>query len=157
MVLAVSLGVVDSMLPRPVPFMKLGLANLPAVICAARLGFPRTMALNTSRALAVALLTGSLATPSFLMSIAGAVASALAMSAASRCYPAFLSMTGISVAGACASVWTQMGVASLVLPGLPVGSLCIPVTLWGIGSGAGVGLAAGLLYRRLAHHGVLSG
>jgi heptaprenyl diphosphate synthase len=154
--LAVSLGVVDSMIPRPVPFMKLGLANLPAVICSVRLGFRRTMALNTTRALAVALLTGSLATPAFLLSLAGAVASALVMSAVSRGYPCLLSMTGVSVCGACASVWSQLGVASLVLPGLPLHALILPVTLWGTASGAVVGLAAGLTDGHLARSGVLS-
>ncbi len=154
--LAVCLGVVDSIIPRPVPFMKLGLSNLPAVICSVRLGFRRTIALNTTRALAVALLTGSLATPAFLLSLAGAVASALAMSAVSRGYPSFLSMTGVSVCGACASVWSQLGVASQVLPGLPVQALVIPVTLWGTASGAVVGIAAGLVDGHLARHGVLS-
>jgi len=154
--LAVCLGVVDSMIPRPVPFMKLGLANLPAVLCSVRLGFRRTMALNTTRAVAVALLTGSLATPTFLLSLAGAVASALVMGAASRGYPWLLSLTGVSICGACASVWSQLGVASLVLPGLPLGALVMPVTLWGIASGAFVGLAAGLVDGRLTRRGVLS-
>ncbi|MFO7626736.1 MAG: Gx transporter family protein [Candidatus Fermentibacteraceae bacterium] len=154
--LAVSLGVVDAMIPRPVPFMKLGLANLPAVICSVRLGFRRTMALNTTRALAVALLTGSLATPTFLLSLAGAVASALVMSAVSRGYPWFLSLTGVSICGACASVWSQLWVASLVLPGLPLQALVMPVTLWGVASGTVVGLAAGLVDGHLARHGVLS-
>lgn len=156
MLLAVCLGVVDSMIPRPVPFMKLGLANLPAVLCSVRLGFRRTMALNTTRSLAVALLTGSLATPAFLLSLAGAIASALAMGAAARSYPWFLSMTGVSICGACASVWSQLGVASLVLPGLPIHALTLPVTLWGAASGTAVGMAAGLVDGHLARRGVLS-
>lgn len=155
-VLAVCLGVVDSMIPRPVPFMKLGLANLPAVLSSVRLGFRRTFALNTTRALAVALLTGSLATPTFLLSLAGAVASALAMGASSRGYPWLLSLTGVSICGACASVWSQLGVASLVLPGLPLQSLLMPVTLWGVASGTVVGLAAGLVDGHLVRCGVLS-
>lgn len=154
--LAVSLGVVDSMIPRPVPFMKLGLANLPAVICSVRLGFRRTMALNTTRALAVALVTGSLASPAFLLSLTGAVASAAVMSAVSRGYPFLLSMTGVSICGGCASVWGQLGAASIVMPGLPLHALMLPVTLWGIASGAAVGLAAGLTDGHLARSGVLS-
>lgn len=154
--LAVCLGGVDSMIPRPLPFMKIGLANLPAVICSVRLGFRRTMALNTTRAIAVALLTGSLATPTFLLSLAGAAASAMVMSAASRCHPWLLSMTGVSICGACASVWSQLAAASLVLPGLPLPALIMPVTLWGTASGTVVGLAAGLLDRHLEREGVLS-
>ncbi len=154
--LAVALGVADSLLPRPVPFMKIGLANVPAVVSAVRLGMRRTLALNTARSLTVALITGSLATPAFLMSMAGAAASAVIMSAASRGYPGLFSMTGVSICGACASLWGQLAVAAAVLPGLPVGALAFPVSLWGIGTGAVVGLAAGLLEDRLEHVNILS-
>ncbi len=153
---AVCLGVIDSMLPRPVPFMKIGLANLPAVIASVHLGLRRTLSLNLTRAVAVALLTGSMATPAFLMSLAGAASSAVMMSIAARGFPSFFSMTGVSISGACASVWSQLGVASLILPGLPIGSLALPATLWGIGSGALVGAAAGILSSRHFIRSVLS-
>jgi len=156
MLLATALGVADSLLPRPIPFIKLGLANIPAVISAARLGMRPTLALNTARSLAVALITGSLATPAFAMSMAGAVASALVMGAASRAYPGFFSMTGVSICGACASMLGQLAVASAVLPGLPVRMLALPVSLWAVVSGAVVGLAAGLLADRLERFNILS-
>lgn len=154
--LAVSLGVMESFLPRPVPFMKLGLANLPAVIAAVRMGLKRTLAINTVRAFSVALITGSLATPAFLMSLSGAVASALAMAGVSRFHPRILSMTGVSICGACASMWSQLGTASLVIPGIPLDGLAIPVTIWGIGSGAVTGVLAALLCGRFLNRDVLS-
>lgn len=154
--LAVSLGVMESFLPRPVPFMKLGLANLPAVMAAVRLGLRRTLAINTIRAIAVALLTGSLATPGFLMSLSGAVASALVMVGVSRFHPRIVSMTGVSICGAVASMWSQLGTASLIIPGIPLGSLAVPVTIWGTASGAFVGVSAAVLCNRLANRGVLS-
>lgn len=136
--------------------MKIGLANLPAVIASVHLGFRKTLGLNLGRAAAVALLTGSMATPAFLMSLASAGASAVAMSLGAKGYPAVFSMTGISVWGGCASIWTQLWVASMILPGFPAGTLLPAGTLWGILSGALVGTAAGALSGKLTDLNILS-
>ena len=84
---AAVLGVIDSMIPRPLPFFRIGRANIPSVICIFRLGWFRTLELNTSRALAVALVTGIIGTPTFILSLAGATASATAMAGVHRYFP----------------------------------------------------------------------
>ncbi len=139
---ATALGVVDSLIPRPVPFMKLGLANVAAVIAVVRYGFLKTLELNLFRAFAVALITGLLATPSFLLSISGAAASATAMGLLRKLQPDRFSMAGLSAAGAVASLWAQLLVASLILPGLPLQNIVLLLTLWGVISGVAIGLLA---------------
>lgn len=139
---AIALGVVDSLIPRPIPFMKLGLANAAAVIAVVRYGFLKTIELNLLRVFAVALITGLLATPSFLLSITGATVSAVIMGLCRKVLRDGLSTAGLSVAGAVASLWGQLLVAGLVLPGLPLQNIVLLLTLWGVISGTAVGLIA---------------
>ena len=139
---ATALGVVDSLIPRPIPFMKLGLANVAAVIAVVRYGLLKTLELNLLRAFAVALITGLLATPAFLLSISGAALSAVTMGLLRRVLSDRLSVPGLSAAGAVASLWGQLLVAGLVLPGLPLQNIVLLLTLWGVVSGLAVGLLA---------------
>ncbi|MCD4706776.1 MAG: Gx transporter family protein [Candidatus Sabulitectum sp.] len=139
---ATALGVLDSLIPRPLPFMKIGLANVAAVIAVVKYGFLKTLELNLLRAFAVALITGLLATPSFLLSISGAAVSAVVMGLCIKALPDGLSIPGLSVAGAVASLWGQLIVAGLLLPGLPLQNIVLLLTLWGVISGAAVGLLA---------------
>ncbi len=139
---AIALGVVDSLIPRPIPFMKLGLANAAAVIAVVRYGFLKTLELNLLRVFAVALITGLLATPSFLLSVTGATVSAVIMGLCRKVFRDRLSTAGLSVAGAVASLWGQLLVAGIVLPGLPLQNIVLLLTLWGVISGTAVGLIA---------------
>jgi heptaprenyl diphosphate synthase len=137
---ATALGVIDSFVPKPMPFMKLGLANIAAVIAVVRYGFLKAIELNLVRVLAVALVTGLIATPSFLLSLSGAATSAVVMSVLRRTPGGRLSVVGISVGGAVSSLWVQLVVATVVLPGLPLQNIILLLTLWGIVSGTAVGL-----------------
>ena len=152
---ATALGVVDSLIPRPVPFMKLGLANVPAVIAVYRYGLLKTLELNLLRAFAVALITGLLATPSFLLSISGAAVSAVTMGMLQRISKNRISLTGVSIAGAVASLWIQLLVASLVLSGFPLQNIVLFLTFWGILSGAVVGVVAQKTLNRSTETGAL--
>ncbi|MCK5785434.1 MAG: Gx transporter family protein [Candidatus Sabulitectum sp.] len=153
--MATALGVIDSFIPRPLPFMKIGLANVAAVIAVVRYGFLKTLELNLLRAFAVALITGLLATPSFLLSVAGAVASAVVMGGLRKVLSGKLSITGLSVAGAVASLWTQLLLATLILAGLPLQNIVLFLTLWGVISGGAVGLLAQKTVNRSFNIGVL--
>ena len=152
---ATALGVVDSIIPRPIPFMKLGLANVAAVIAIVRYGTLKTLELNVLRVFAVALITGLLVTPTFLLSLSGATASALAMGLLRRLFRDKLSIAGLSVAGAVSSLWGQLLAASLILRGLPLQNIVLLLTLWGIVSGTAVGLIAQKAMGRSSKTGAL--
>lgn len=152
---ATALGVVDSLIPRPMPFMKLGLANVASVIAVVRYGFVKTIELNLLRAFAVSLITGILATPSFLLSISGAAVSALTMGLLWKLLPDRLSLPGLSAAGAVASLWAQLLAASFILSGLPLQNIVLLLTLWGVLSGTAVGLLAQKAMSRSPKTGVL--
>lgn len=142
---AAVLGTVDSLLPRPVPFLRLGLANIPAVIAVTRLGFPAALEVNVLRSVCVALLMGTLATPTFALSISGAVSSVCVMSLIRRYFGTYISIPAMSAAGAVVSLWTQLLVSKVILHDIPVGSLLPALSLWGTVSGAVIGYAALLL------------
>ncbi len=139
---ATALGVLDSFIPRPLPFMKIGFANIVAVIAVVKYGFLKTLELNLFRVFAVALITGLLVTPSFLLSISGAVFSTVVMSTLRFFLRDGLSTIGLSIAGAVSSLWAQIFVAGLILSGLPLQNIVLLLTLWGIVSGAAVGFLA---------------
>lgn len=117
--LAVVLGLVESaVVPSlPVPGVKLGLANLAVIVALVQLGPGRAAFVSLARVLLVALGTGTLAGPAFLLSLAGALASFCAMWALARLCTA-CTPVGWSVAGAAAHVVAQLAVASLLVSSL---------------------------------------
>jgi len=122
--------------------MKIGLSNVAAVIAVTRYGLLKTLELNLLRAFAVALITGLLMTPSFLLSVSGAASSAIVMGVLRRIWPRLLSTVGLSIAGAVLSLWTQLLAASVILGGLPLQNVVLLLTLWGIVSGSLIGVLA---------------
>ncbi len=146
--LAVALGTLEGLVPRPVPFLKLGLANAAVVIALVRLGVFKAALVTGVRVAGVGMATGVLATPSFALSASGALAALAAMGLLSRLRPAALSVVGLSLAGGEASMLGQLGAAAVLLPELPLDRLAGPALAWGCLSGAAVGAGANWLLRR---------
>jgi heptaprenyl diphosphate synthase len=145
---ATALGVIDGLIPRPLPFLRTGLANVVTVMAVLRYGTGLALTVNLMRSLAVSLFLGTVATPAFALSLSGGAASALLMGALAGLVPRYISVTGLSVAGAVASLGFQLLAAVLLLPGIPAGPLLLPITAWGVVSGAFTGVLAALLMRR---------
>lgn len=144
--LGTALGFAESFLPRPIPFVKPGFANTAGVIAAVTLGTGGALRVNLTRAFAVAIATGTIATPTFGISLAGAAASSLVMGPAGGLVPRALSATGLSVAGSAANMAAQLALASILFPGLPVASFVPVAAAWSLLSGILVGAASlGLL------------
>lgn len=146
---AAVLGALDSLLPRPLPFLRLGLANIPAVVAVTRLGFLRAMEVNVLRAVCVALLTGTIATPTFAMSLSGAVTSICVMWLIHRFTRRYISVPAMSAAGAVTSLWAQLLAAEIILNDIPLVSVLPVLSIWGTISGTLVGFAALMVSNRL--------
>ena len=142
--LAIGAGVLENLIPRPVPFIKPGLANVVTVAAIAKYGFWTGLRVNILRATGAAFLIGPLATPTYLLSLSGGIASALVMGSVKRIF----SVTGMSVAGSLGSLSVQLLTASLLLPGLPAASLLLPLSIWGTLSGTITGIVAIVLLKR---------
>lgn len=143
-ILAVGTGVVENLIPRPLPFIKLGLANVITVAAITKYGFWTGLRVNVLRATGAALFLGTLATPTYLLSIFGGIASAMVMGGVKK----YFSVTGMSVSGSLGSLSIQLLTASVLLPGLPLDSLIIPLAIWGFLSGTITGIVATVLLRR---------
>jgi heptaprenyl diphosphate synthase len=143
-ILATGAGVIENMIPRPLPFIKPGLANIVTVAAVAKYGMLTGLRVNILRATGAALFAGVIATPTYILSLAGGAASALVMGISVR----FLSVTGTSVTGSLASLWLQLAIACALLPGLPAGNLLLPLSIWGFLSGAFTGIIAAVLLRK---------
>lgn len=108
------LSFVELMLPRPVPFMKLGLSNV-ALLLALDLGFPDYMLLVALKAIGGSYVSGTLFSFFLLMSLLQSASSGLTMYILHRIAPKRISLYGLSVAGATASTYAQAFLASAYL------------------------------------------
>jgi heptaprenyl diphosphate synthase len=138
--LAFFLSTIEYMLPRPIPFMRLGLANLPILIAVDLLPFGSYMALALMKVVGMSILTGSLFSYVALFSLAGTLASALVMRLLRAIAgPRLLSYVGLCVAGAISSNMAQVVLARVFVFG-PSARLMAPAFLaLGLVSGIALG------------------
>jgi heptaprenyl diphosphate synthase len=104
---AVTLQIAESMIPRPLPWLRLGLANAVALLVLVRAGLRSALVVTSIRVVLSGLLLGTFGGPAFLLSAAGGLAATLAMAGALRAVPP-LSLLGVSVVGSSAHVGGQL-------------------------------------------------
>jgi uncharacterized membrane protein len=114
---ALFLSTVEYMIPKPVPFMRIGLANLPLLIGLGILSEREYLLLALLKVLGQALVTGTLFSYIVLFSFGGTVSSAFVMYILYRYGRSWFSMIGISIAGAMASNITQLQLSRIILFG----------------------------------------
>ena len=98
--LSALLYLLEGAVPRPLPWMKLGFANIITVIVIYFFDFFFLMKFIAIRVLAGSLITATLFTPSFFLSSAGAVCSGICMFLLIKIFGNKISPLGLSVAGA---------------------------------------------------------
>lgn len=107
------LQVGESLLPHPLPGVRLGLANVLTMVVLLEMGPSCALQLSVLRTLVSSMVLGTFLTPTFVLSFAGGVASALVMILLSRSALRF-GLVGISVAGAVSHVLVQLGLVWLL-------------------------------------------
>jgi heptaprenyl diphosphate synthase len=105
------LSSIEYLIPKPLPFMRLGLANLPLLLGIDTLPFPAFLTLVAIKTLGQALITGTLFSYVFLFSAGGTLLSGLVMFGLRRACRRNMSFVGICVAGATASNAAQLFLA----------------------------------------------
>ncbi len=150
--LCLFLSTVEYLFPKPVPFMRLGLANLPILISLRILPFPYLMLLTLVKVLGQGLINGTLASYVFLFSLTGSYTSSLVMYAVSRLPGRFISEVGISLAGALTSNTVQVLLSILFIFGKNSGVITPLFLGMGTGSGLLIGLIASGFVRRSRWH-----
>lgn len=98
--LCLFLSAIEYLFPRPVPFMRLGLANLPILLSLKLLPFPYILLLVLLKVIGQGLISGTLASYVFLFSVAGSFTSVFVMFAAYKMPSNLISLIGVSIVGA---------------------------------------------------------
>lgn len=148
---ALVLAYVEMLLPPlfvAIPGIKLGLPNIAILFILYRFGLREAAIVSFVRIAAVSLLFGNPMV--FAYSVAGAALSMLAMVILRRLD--FLSIVGVSVAGAVFHNVGQILMAMLLLGTAELGYYLIVLTLTGTVSGVFVGLCGGFALKRLSAH-----
>ncbi len=113
--LAISIHILESALPSPFPGFKPGLANIVTIIVLLQYGIKMAVWVSLLRVLVGSLLLGTFMSPTFILSLSGAVATLFALALAlrlSRALPAWeLGAIGYSVLGAMTHISAQFFVA----------------------------------------------
>jgi heptaprenyl diphosphate synthase len=110
------LSAVEYMIPKPLPFMRIGLANLPVMLAVDILPLPAFLTLICIKVLGQALITGTLFSYVFLFSVAGTVTSAIVMYCLRFLFgEKHISFIGIGTAGAVISNVSQLALARVFI------------------------------------------
>lgn len=111
------LSAVEYMIPKPIPFLRVGIANLPILIGLDLLPVPFVLLLVVLKVLGQGIVGGTLFSYVFLFSAAGSFASAFAMLAARRAFGERISLVGVGVVGALCGNIAQVVLAGLLIFG----------------------------------------
>ncbi len=101
------LYLVEGLIPRPLPWLKLGFANIITVVVIYYFNFGFLIKFILFRIVAGALITASFFTPSFFLSLTGGLLSGIAMYILKRSFKENISPVGLSVAGAAVHLMSQ--------------------------------------------------
>ncbi len=134
--MACVLQIAESLIPHPVPGLRLGLANVITLITLVTMGFSSAMEITVLRTILGSFLTGTFMGPGFVLSFAGGVASTCAMGLLYYVPGLGMSIVGISIAGALVHNFVQICAAYLILVRHPgvfvfVPWLCIGAVIMG--------------------------
>ena len=139
---ALFLSTVEYMIPKPIPFMRIGLANLPLIIALPLLSKKEYWLLALLKVLGQGLVTGTLFSYIGLFSLVGTVASALVMRVLFFSFKNSITFLGVSIGGAMASNIAQLELARLFLFGSSVKFIAPPFLVAGLITSVVLGLFA---------------
>lgn len=135
--LCLFLSAVEYLIPKPVPFFRLGLANLPLLIGLTFLTPADLFLVLFLKVLGQGLINGTLTSYVFFFSLAGSTSSVLVMAVVYRLGGRHVSLMGVSLSGALMSSIVQVALSVAVIFG-DTARLIAPLFL-------GLGTVTGLL------------
>lgn len=148
---ALALHGFESLIPLPIPWLKVGLANIITITTFILLGFRDALTVTLIRVTVASFITGSFLGPGFVLSLSGGLSSIVAMGLTARLVPRLFSPVGLSLIGALFHNLAQLFVAHLFFIRKLEAVLLIGPVLILIGAVTGLmnGLAADLLIKNL--------
>jgi heptaprenyl diphosphate synthase len=107
----------ESLIPRPLPWLKPGLSHIATLIALYTMGISDAMIIVILRILVGSLLVGTLFNPAFILSLGGGIAATMAMSLARRYFSKIFSIFGVSILGAVVHNMTQLFLVEILIIG----------------------------------------
>ena len=140
---------IESWLPKPLPFLRLGLANIPVVLLLYTGNTREAIVVGLMKVFLGSVFSGLIFSPTTLISLGATVSSMLAMYLLIR-LPFRFSLVGISVGGAVAHNLAQLAVVRLaIFPENDIFRLTPALILLGIGTGFVTGYLVGIFHRTI--------
>ena len=109
-----ALFVLESLVPLPLPFLKVGLANISTLITLIISGPVDALIVVFLRVLVGSLVTGSFFGPSFILAMSAGIVSAAVMGGVRAAAGKSFGPVGVSLAGSSAHVLTQIAIVAFV-------------------------------------------
>lgn len=106
---------VESLIPVPFPWFRLGLANVITLLALRWWGLKESLFIVLLRVVIGSLITGRLLQPMFILSLGGSLSAALGMAGFMRLYQKGLSFIGISIIGSVLKNITQLILTYLLI------------------------------------------
>ena len=151
--LLVSVGLIlyifEAHVPQPLPWVRIGLANLATLLALVLWGFWEALAVLLLRVLLGSMFTGTILSPVFPFALVGGLAGVLTMGAARRFLCPPLSVVGVSILGALAHNISQLVLAhELYIHRGELFLLLPPILLGALLTGCIIGLIVALVTAR---------
>ncbi len=113
--LAIALSLMEAVIPSPLPGVKPGIANIVTLVVLKRFGFGDAVWVSLLRVVAGSLMLGSFLSPSFALSLSGAIASLAALRLALLLPASRFGAVSLSIIAAFAHIAGQLAVVRLWL------------------------------------------
>jgi heptaprenyl diphosphate synthase len=140
--LAIAIYAIESVIPKPFPWLRLGLSNAFILTVLLVYGLGLALSVSVVRTLLGSILVGSFLNPGFAIAILAGVTSCLVMGVTRHLGGRHVGTVGLSILGATAHNLTQLGVAYLLFIRRPEIFMLLPVFLV---LSAGTGILTGLV------------
>ncbi len=153
---ALALHAFESLIPMPIPWIKVGLANIISLTTFILFGFRAAMMVTLIRVIVASLFTGSFLGPGFILSMGGGISSVAVIGVVSLLSGRLFGPVGLSLIGALVHNLAQLFLAYLLFIQKAEPVLIITPVLMLIGTVTGLvnGLVSDLLVKGLKNSGV---
>ena len=108
---ALALHGFESLLPTPIPWLKLGLSNIITLVALVLYGFRTALVVTLIRVVLASIFIGTFLGPAFILSTGGGIASVIAMGLTIKLFKNLFGTVGISLIGALFHNLAQLSLA----------------------------------------------
>ena len=151
--LAIALRGLEALIPNPLPWVRIGLANIMTLLAILLFGLKAGMLLTVLRVLMASLMFGTFLSPPFLISLISGIASTTVMGLSDRYGKRMFSPIGLSVLGAVTHNTVQLLVAyALIIRQVHIFYLFPVLAFIGILTGCFNGRVVVMIHTHLHQH-----